>query len=425
VAQAPRELTPYRSPAHYFGAELRRLRMAAGLSQNRLGHEINYSGALIGKIEKGERWPQPDLVRRCDETLGAQGDLLATFAGQLRPLGDTSPSPTTGRARVLDHLPALRHALDARDLPADGPVRPLSELRRDVRQLVRWRLDSDYWQLAGSLPALLPELHRARQLSHSGAEELLLLAQAYRAADAIADKFGMYDLSARIVDLMVSVADVAGDELTVAAAAYVRGETFFATRDWTTGRRLLARAAARLSPAASAQTAAAYGALHMRTAIMAARAGDPAAAEDHINEAVDAARLTPEGIYHGTAFGPASVRIHRLALSVDARDIGAALSTAAGWWPPASVPAERRSHFFVELARAHLYAGDAGSAAECLHTARRIAPLHVRHDPDVKSAVQALLRCTTGPPTPLLKLARWTGLSGPVGTADREAPATS
>jgi hypothetical protein len=58
------------------------------------------------------------------------------------------------------------------------------------------------------------------------------------------------------------------------------------------------------------------GALTMRAAVLAARAGMPGEAADRIAEAQATARHVPEGVYHGTAFGPGSVRVHELALAV-------------------------------------------------------------------------------------------------------------
>ncbi len=57
MAQTPRELTPYVSLRHFFGAELRQWRQLAHLSHDRLGSQINFSGDLIGKVEKAERAP--------------------------------------------------------------------------------------------------------------------------------------------------------------------------------------------------------------------------------------------------------------------------------------------------------------------------------------------------------------------------------
>jgi transcriptional regulator with XRE-family HTH domain len=67
------------SPLAFFGAELRRTRMEAGLSQEQLGQRIGYSGTLIGKVEIGERAPSEDLAGRCDEALGTKGLLARIY----------------------------------------------------------------------------------------------------------------------------------------------------------------------------------------------------------------------------------------------------------------------------------------------------------------------------------------------------------
>jgi transcriptional regulator with XRE-family HTH domain len=408
MGQQPLRLRPALSAAHLFGARLRLLREQRGLSQNALGALLFCSGHLIGKIEKGERRPNSILVSNCEDVLSANGTLLALFARMTAEReGSNEPSaPVTGIGGLL---PDLRRALDVHDLPDDGPVRPLPELRQAVAQLVGWRLNSNYLDLASKLLVVLPELHRAaHDPAHADVDELLM--QAYRCADAIADKLGLHDLSARIIDLMRAAAVRSGDELTVAASSYVRAETFFASGDWATGRRMLEVAASRVGTTAGRGGLAAYGALHMRAAVLAARADDASAAERHINEAADVARRVPDGVYRGTAFGPASVRIHRLSLALDLRDIAGAIRAGVGWVPPAQIPAERRSHFFVDLARAHVDADSADQAVECLAVARSIAPQHVRHHPDVKAAVAGLLARAPRPDDALLELARWGGV---------------
>ena len=55
-----RELDPTAGPLDFFGAEVRRWRTAAGLSQEQLGQKVGYSGAQVGKVETGERTPSPD-----------------------------------------------------------------------------------------------------------------------------------------------------------------------------------------------------------------------------------------------------------------------------------------------------------------------------------------------------------------------------
>jgi transcriptional regulator with XRE-family HTH domain len=71
-----RELDPSAGPLNFFGAELRRWRTAAGLSQEQLGQRVGYSGALVGKIETGERAPSPEFARLCDQALPAADGLF-------------------------------------------------------------------------------------------------------------------------------------------------------------------------------------------------------------------------------------------------------------------------------------------------------------------------------------------------------------
>jgi len=71
-----RELDPSAGPLQFFGAELRRARTAAGLSQDQLGQRLGYSGALVGKVEMGERAPSPDFAEGCDQTFPDTGGLF-------------------------------------------------------------------------------------------------------------------------------------------------------------------------------------------------------------------------------------------------------------------------------------------------------------------------------------------------------------
>jgi hypothetical protein len=154
-----------------------------------------------------------------------------------------------------------------------------------------------------------------------------------------------------------------------------------------------------------------YGALHMRGAVLAARAGMPGEAADRMAEARAAAWQVPDGIYHGTAFGPSSVRIHELAAAVEGGDIGRALHLARRWQPPRILPAERSSHFYIEAARAHRWAAHPDQATAALWQARRAAPQHTRCNPAVSETVQALILRRRRPPQPLLQLAAWLGLT--------------
>ncbi|MZE77513.1 helix-turn-helix domain-containing protein [Streptomyces xinghaiensis] len=63
-------LDPYSSPKTFFGAELRRLREAAGLTQHQLGERVFCSRDYISRFESASRRPQPEVSRLLDEVLG-------------------------------------------------------------------------------------------------------------------------------------------------------------------------------------------------------------------------------------------------------------------------------------------------------------------------------------------------------------------
>ncbi|WP_158688149.1 MULTISPECIES: helix-turn-helix transcriptional regulator [Actinomycetes] len=414
-------------------SELARARTEAGLTQEDLARLLRMDVKSVRNWESGRNKPQAkrrheiaehlsvslaDLEERIRRTaasrtaprpkppgaldgqsqagqLAAETLALEAACGQAyyyRPAVPHTPEAAYIRARI----PILRRVLDSHDIPEDGPVRPVDELNSLVAATVDKRLQSDYRVLAAEVPPLLSELHRGF-LNCARAEKsrfARLLFQVYRAADAVADKYGYYDLSARIIGLLSTAASDAEDELLDGSASYVRAEIFFASEDLSAGRRMLERAADRIDRAASETAAATYGALHMRAAVMAGRAGEALRARDHIAEAQDAARRVNEGIHLGTAFGTASVRIHHFSLAAEICDISAAFRLAAGWRPGASMPAERRSHFYIDLARVYNLADERDNTIDALRAALRIAPEHVRAHPQVGEMVEQLRRTT-------------------------------
>lgn len=331
-------------------------------------------------------------------------DRVARSEPPLRP--EYSPARITASAReissrhdaldvdtVVAGMAMLRQLVDAYDVPEDGPVRPLPELRQETDSLIEWRLNSNYTRILVKVPELVPELTRALTLLRGTecAQVARCLVQAYRAADAVADKFGYYALSARIIGVMRWAAEQADDPLALAITSYVRAETFFADGQLTTGQRMLQRAADQLSPGSSMEASAVYGSLHMRAAVITARAGLPLLARDHLAEAQTMASRVAEGVFRGTAFGPGSVRIHEVTLALDLQAPETALAVAAGWSPPATLPAERRSHFYVDIAQAQLLMGRHDAVLDALYTARTIAPEHIRAHPQVRDALTTLV----------------------------------
>jgi transcriptional regulator with XRE-family HTH domain len=414
-------------------------RLAAGYTQESIAEELGVDRSTIGRWERGTQspqpWQRPDLATALNVTLEALDDVLRrtrqhhsaaivdsreTRVGVLdgAAAGDEvrqrrEPSDRTGSDMadqvVRVGIPRLRRALDRLDLPEDGPTPSLADLRLEVARLIEHRTEARYVELIWRLPDVLAQLARAHHLPASAGQRgaATLLALALRAADGVAFKFGYLDLSARIIDHMRAAALDAEDPLLMATVGYVRTESFFVTGDLATAARLLTRTADDLLAEGIDSTAAAasYGALHMRAAVVAARAGQTDTAWEHLDEAGRIVHHVPDGVYVGTAFGPSSVRIHELAVAVELGDSPAAVHRTGWWQPPPHLPAERRSHFYIELAAAQLDLGRHEDTYHCLAAARYIAPEHTREHPRVRQALTTLLRAYRSPSTDLLNFA--------------------
>lgn len=368
------------------------------MTQRQLADRASVALGTIRKIERGERGVT-------DGTLDAIAGALGVDPSRL--VADREHAST----RVREALPGLSAAIATYDVPEDGPVRPLSELRSAVAGATAWRLSSRYLQIVRTMPDLLAELARAAQIQQGigRAESATLLVTAYRCADSAAYKCGARDLSARLVELMRWAVPGAEDPLLSAAVSYVRTETFFAARAHIPGLRALEQAIDACPGPLSAEAIAARGALHMRAAVIAGRAGRADAADAHLAEARALGDRVSEGVYRGTAFGPDSVRVHEVSVAVSLGDdqVQHVLDVAREWKPPPGLPAERRSGFYIELARAQLWGGLTDDSFESLRAARRIAPQHTREHPWVREDAATLRRLKRADSETLTNFAEW------------------
>lgn len=387
-----------RHPGHD-GQTIATARKARGLTQGELARQAAISLSLLRKIEQGDRSLTPGVRAALTRVLGTP------------PVPGDASSP----GRIAAAVPLLRHVLDCYDLPPESTSvpRPAAELRRTVETLTQWRLESRYAELADLLPGLIPEL-TASALTAAGRQReqgFALLALAYRAVDAIADKHGYRDMSARAIELTRWAAAQSGDPLLGMMAAYVRAELFFDGARARTGLRILDSAAVSPPPERYTAMLAMYGAVQMRAAVLAARAGMTAEAADRMAAARAAARRVPDGVYAGTAFGPSSVRVHELATAVETSDISRATQLISHWQPPRALTAERRSHFHIEAARTHRWAGNPDQAIDSIWNARHAAPQHTRASPVAIHTVQAIIQTKRRPSSSLLQLAGWLGIT--------------
>ncbi len=87
-----------------FGAELRRLRLAAGLTLAQFASSVHYSKGQISKIETGRQRATPEFARLCDVALEAGGTLeaLAPLRTRRRRTGQL---PVPDQAEAMGELP--------------------------------------------------------------------------------------------------------------------------------------------------------------------------------------------------------------------------------------------------------------------------------------------------------------------------------
>lgn len=385
--------------AAQLGIRIETARAAAGLTRREVVEASGVSLSMLRKVEDGERTPSDSVMEALARALRVTPEEL---------LG----GPGRTDSRVHRAIPGIQAVIASYDLPEDGPVRPYGELAAAVHATVEARVNSEYVRLAEGVPALLGELFRAvdQTVGADRQRAAHLLALAVRSADAVAYKYGWTDLSGRLVELMRWAAGIAEDPALAAAAAYVRTEVYFASGQLSTGLRALRQAADRIAAPSTPQLAAAATALHMRAAVVAGRMGDPDGARDHLAEADRLATAVPERLYDGTAVGPDSLQIHRLSVAVELgeqRDLGAAVAAASRWAPPRNLPAERRSHYYIDLGRAQMQLGQRRHALDSLRVARTIAPQHVREHGQVRAELATLVRLDRGRDPQLLAYARW------------------
>jgi len=105
-----------------FGSELRRRRLAAGLSLNALAQQLHYSKGYLSKIETGARAAGPALGRRCDRVLAADGQLVRLL----------QPAPEESLIASKAALPAADAGDWVLDLMMDGSSQAHFLRRRDL-----------------------------------------------------------------------------------------------------------------------------------------------------------------------------------------------------------------------------------------------------------------------------------------------------
>lgn len=385
------------------GARLRRLRKVRGLTQYQLAAGTHFSVSLIKKVEQGSLPASPAFVASAARVLAVPPARLYGTEGE--PVAEQPNNSAVG-------LGFLRAALDAYDDPApEGDPLDLATIERRLQQVGRQLVGMHYAEGAGELPNLLHHVYvLADRPDHDGERGRAALHDAYRMAVTLAGRFRQVDLAAIASERHVSLAPLTGDSLRIAISAYHRSSGHLRHGEYRTGLRVLNRAHEHVTRTPEAHAVKVQ--LDLRSAVLAARAGDMDAADGYVDRARAEIRQyqPPASPYYNIDASALNAAVHWCAAPVENYDGTEAVRRSQQVTVVDPTRPERVAHHHIDMGRAWMLHGDREQALANLNTARRIAPFNTRNHPSVRETVLALAESDRRTTASLAGFARWAGI---------------
>jgi hypothetical protein len=218
----------------------------------------------------------------------------------------------------------------------------------------------------------------------------------YGLVRAFTKQVGRVDLAGIAVDRAVRAAEAADDPLRMAAASWNLGHTLLSENRPEDAEEVALRSAEGLEPrtASDVEAAGIYGSLYLLAVLAAARRRDPWTARRLLRErAVPVAQMTGDGnLFLGTAFGPTNVGLHAVTVEMEAGEAAEGIRLGDGVDPMRLATVERRSTFYLELARCYDIRQEDTGVLLHLQRAEREAPEDIRFRVLSRDMVRGLLR---------------------------------
>ncbi|MFI7317553.1 helix-turn-helix domain-containing protein [Streptomyces venezuelae] len=395
------------SASDRIGRRIAEARKARGLTQLQLAHRIPCSKSLIAQVERGHKPATPSLTAGAARALGVR---LEQLTGQ--------PYEDGHRSRVHATVPDIQMSMLSWDLPDDDlPVRPFNELAADVASASALGRKARYAQLGSLLPPLLDELSTACHATEGNERERLfgLLGEAYSGVTAIAYAVGLFDLRSQAMDRVRWAAQESADPLRISRTQWQRSTLFLQAAAYERGVRLLDRVRHDLGEDISLMdppTLSVHGAVHLRSAMFAARLGNAPTAHAHLDAAAEAARrLGRDANHYGMEFGPTNVAMHRLGVAVEMYDGPEVVRRTCRTRLPATVAPVRAGRWYIDAAKGWLDYGNRERALAALQAARRASPEQTRNHPQVREVAQTLVQLERYGNESLSGFVSWLGLT--------------
>ncbi|MEV6897376.1 helix-turn-helix transcriptional regulator [Amycolatopsis sp. NPDC051372] len=390
-------------PGDSVADRLKAARKLTGLSQLQLAQRTNFSQSLVKKVEQGSKPPSAAFVAGAARVLGIK---VSTLYGTRE--NEVLEEPSQESAGVAE----LRGALDAYDDPRpEGDPIPLGAVTVRLASMATRVQSLRNAEVLAELPHLLHHLYvLAEEQDHAGELARAALHDAYRMAATVAGRFRQADLAAIASERHIQLAPNTGDPLRVAISAYHRSTRYLQHGDYRTGLRLLDRARRYVEDGADDRAVAIQ--LDLRSAVLAARAGDPNEADEYLSEARAFAEefAPPETPYYNVDASTTNIVVHWCAVPVENYNAREAVRRAATVAVVDSRRPERVGHHHIDMARAWMLNGDREKTLAELNAARTVAPNATRRHPSVAETVRALVAAERRTTDSLAGFAQWAGI---------------
>ncbi|MGP4030097.1 helix-turn-helix domain-containing protein [Actinomadura sp. 3N407] len=383
--------------AEEIGRRAKRARLRLGMTQADLAADLGRTQGWVSKMERGQiELDRVGLLNQLSAALHIHpNDLIGrpyvASAGENQ--WQTAASSIVRELRRFDLTPVF-----------DGTPRASGVLWSEMTRLHRLRDAAANVTILRALPDMLREARALAEVSagHEREEAFALYGVMCKFAHTAAHALGHPELVAMACERAAWAARLSGDPVLGAVADWMRAWDMWATADWTDSLALLDKALGDLErdyDRGDQLTVRAWGSLHLRAGVSAARAGDPDKAQDRIAYAKTAAdRMDAEAgpqVYdrHSLTFSSGNVAIHAVSVALETGDQRRALELNARADPHVVtvLPNSRQGHHHLDLARAWLWDGNRVKALTELETAERLAPQLIRNHPIARSTLRSLV----------------------------------
>jgi transcriptional regulator with XRE-family HTH domain len=394
------------------GESVRFYRRARKLSQVALATRADVSVDYISAIERGLRTPAVGVLMRLAQSLQVSFPALFGEFSALEPDLVVGASP----------IQAIETALIGREVSTTATEPDAAALRARVRTAwSTWESSrSRFTEMGQVLPGIIRELNRHDQVFRSPAETASrretsrTAAELYFLLRSYFRQVGRLDLSLMSADRAVQAAEEASDGVRIAVARWELAHALLASGNFEGSEHVAFTAAEDVRSGdanGDPDLMAMFGALHLVAAVSAARSRRVSTARRLLDEvARPRAEALGERPFWGVWFGLANLGMHAVAVEMEVGRYFEATRLAHQVDVSHLGSIERRSRFFLDLARAYEETGDEARVLRSLLQAEQESPEDLYGKPLARALVRSLVTRSRGASPGVAELAQRMGL---------------